>query len=73
MIEDGLPSRSVGEDFEWEIDFWTPNQLTKTTEQTKTARPLADYKYQVIAQLSQFSVEACVIDFGLKQSAIPSL
>jgi hypothetical protein len=67
MIEDGLPNRTVGEDFEWEIEFWTSNPLLeKSIKETKSAIPLADYKYQIVAQLSQFSTEACVIDFGLK-------
>lgn len=66
MIEDGLPDRSVGEAFVWEVDFYSNEQLTKATEQRKTAVAIPDYRYRVIAQLVCMSEQACVIDFGLK-------
>lgn len=72
MIQDGLPNRSVGDEFSWDIEFAAPDRLSRTNEQRKTAIPLPDYKYQVVAEVRSIyasaSIEerACVIDVGLK-------
>jgi hypothetical protein len=66
MIGDGLPNRSVGEEFIWEVEFYSNEQLTKAGERRKAAIPIPDYKYHVIAELVCLSEQACVIDFGLK-------
>jgi hypothetical protein len=66
MIGDGLPNRSVGEEFSWEVEFHPSQQLTKAVEQRKTAVPIPEYRYCVMAELVCLSEQACVIDFGLK-------
>lgn len=69
LIEDGLPNRVVGQDFAWDIQFWTSKTLHKVKEQGKTAVPVSDYKYQVRAQILAVANKACVVDFGLKAIA----
>jgi hypothetical protein len=67
MIADGEPHRKVGEIFEWfSIEFWTVKNLEKTDDRHKSAIPVADYKYKVVAELTYLSEKACVIDFGLR-------
>jgi len=66
MIGDGLPDRSVGEEFVWEVEFYPNERLAKTEERKKTAVPLPDYRYRVTAELICLSEQACVLDFGLK-------
>ena len=65
MIDDGLPGRRVGESFDWEVEFWSKN-LTRTTEQIKSATPLPDYGYRIVGELFHVSEQACLLDFGLK-------
>jgi hypothetical protein len=65
MIGDGLPNRSVGEEFSWEVEFYSNEQLTKAGERRKTAVPIPDHRYRVIAELVCLPERACVIDFGL--------
>jgi hypothetical protein len=66
MIGDGLPNRSVGEEFIWEAEFYPNERLTKANERRKTAVPIPEYKYRVMAELLCLSEQACLIDFGLK-------
>jgi hypothetical protein len=66
MIEDGLPDRSVGQEFSWDIEFWSPHGLANSAERRKTAIPVSDYRYLVVAHISSMGGEYCVIDFGLK-------
>jgi hypothetical protein len=68
MIEDGTPDREIGDSFEWfAIEFWTVKEsLVRTDEHLKSAVPIADYNYRVLAELVYLSDKACVIDFGLR-------
>jgi hypothetical protein len=67
IIADGEPHRTVGEIFEWfSIEFWTVKSLERTDERHKSAVPVADYNYQVVAEVVYLSEKACVIDFGLR-------
>jgi hypothetical protein len=74
MIADGEPHRAVGEIFEWfSIEFWTVKSLERTDERRKSAIPVADYNYQVVAEVAYLSEKACVIDFGLRAIRTPDL
>ena len=44
MIGDGLPNRSVGEEFIWEVEFFPQEQLTKAIERRITAVPIHEYR-----------------------------
>jgi hypothetical protein len=79
MIEDGLPNRSVGDEFSWFIEFGVPNGLSWAREQGKKATPLPDYRYRIVAEVRSIhespsiAERACVIDFGLKVVGDPSV
>ena len=67
MIADGEPDRETGESFEWcAVEFWTEGVLESTDERSKSAVPVADYNYRVVAEVVYLSEKACVIDFGLR-------
>jgi len=66
IIADGEPNRQVGEDFDWfSLEFLAFHKLQKAPESLKSADPLDNYKYWVVAELVFVSEKACVIDFGL--------
>ena len=70
VIEDGQPDLAVGEIFKWfAIAFWTESKLVKVDERTKSAVPIEDYKYRVVAEVRYVSEKACIIDFGLTATA----
>lgn len=74
MIADGEPHRTVGEIFEWfSIEVWTIKSLERTDERRKSVIPVADYNYQVVAEVAYLSEKACVIDFGLRAIRTPDL
>jgi hypothetical protein len=75
MIADGEPDREVGEIFEWfSVEFWTvKGSLERTDERRKAAIPIADHKYQVVAEVAYLSEKACDIDFGLRAIRTPDL
>jgi hypothetical protein len=74
MIADGEPHRKVGELFEWfSVEFWSEERLERTHERRRSAVPIADYNYQVLAEVAYLSEEACVIDFGLRAIRTPDL
>jgi len=75
IIADGEPDLEVGQSFEWfAIEFWTAKgRLVKTDERRKSAIPVADYNYRVVAELAYLSDNACVIDFGLRAIRTPDL
>jgi hypothetical protein len=74
MIADGEPDREVGEIFEWfSVEFWTLKCLERTDERNKSAIPVADFNYQVVAEVAYLSEKACVIDFGLRAIRTPGL
>ena len=67
MIADGEPDFEVDQCFDWfAVEFWTEGILVRTDERSKSAVPIADYKYRVVAELVYLSEKACIIDFGLK-------
>jgi hypothetical protein len=67
MIEDGEPDFKVGQCFDWfAVEFWTEGSLDQTDEHRKSAMPVADYNYRVVAELVYLSEKACIIDFGLR-------
>ena len=66
VIEDGEPERRVGEVFDWfAVAFWTEKPLAKSFEYSRTAVPIDDYSYRVVAEVTYVSERACIIDFGL--------
>jgi hypothetical protein len=72
MIQDGLPNRSVGDQFSWQIEFDCLEKLSISEERRKTIVPLADYEYQIIGEVTavyrttSLSEKSCVVDIGLK-------
>jgi hypothetical protein len=68
VIEDGQPNRHLGEIFTWpEIEFSA--KLVKVLEQPKSAIPFGDYLYRVVAEVTYFSEQACIVDFGIKATS----
>jgi hypothetical protein len=72
MIQDGLPNRRVGDQFSWDIEFYSPAKLSHSEQRRKTTIPLSDYQYRVIGEITSIyqtasiAESACVIDIGLK-------
>jgi len=74
MIADGTPDFELGQSFDWfAVEFWTEGSLKRTDERQKSALPLADYNYRVVAELVFLSEKACIIDFGLRAIRTPDL
>jgi hypothetical protein len=70
MIADGCPERKVGEIFDWfAIKFWNENGLVMAAKQSRSVNLVADFKYQVVAEVTYLSEKASVIDFGLNAIA----
>lgn len=70
VIEDGEPDRSVAEVFDWfAVTFWTEQQLSAASNQTKSVVPVSDYRYRVVAEVTYLSDSASIIDFGLAATA----
>ena len=67
VIQDGYPSREVGETFEWcNVDFGADPPLAKTGIRSKIAIPIADFGYRVTGEVECLSDEGCLLDFGLR-------
>ena len=70
IIGDGEPDRSVGEVFDWfAVEFYSEQGLAKTDAQSKSAIPVGDFEYRVVAEVVYVSDKACIIDFGLRAIA----
>jgi hypothetical protein len=68
VIEDGYPNRDVGEIFTWpEIEF--SGKLAKVHKQPRSAIPVGDYLYRVVAEVTYLSEETCIVDFGIKAAS----
>jgi hypothetical protein len=72
IIGDGEPDRDVGDIFEWfALAFWPDGDLKRVeAEGTKSAIPMDNYKYRVVAEVVFLSQRACIIDFGLRAAAL---
>jgi hypothetical protein len=67
IIGDGEPDRDVGDVFDWfALAFWAKERLTAADHETKSAIPMSDFRYRVVAEVTHISRIACIIDFGLK-------
>lgn len=74
LIQDGAPERAVGDSFDWfALQFWNNEGLGPTDEQVKSAVPIPDFKYSVVAEVVYISQESSVIDLGLKAIATREL
>src|SRR5213593_32314 len=70
VIADGEPHRSAGEIFDWfAVAFWTEEPLVHSDQQERSAKPIDDFKYQIIAEITHLSEKSCIIDFGLKATS----
>jgi hypothetical protein len=70
MISDGEAERSVGESFQWfAVTFWTEQALSKTLARERSAQPIDDYAYRVVAEITYLTEAACIIDFGLRATS----
>jgi hypothetical protein len=70
IIEDGEPDRSVGEVFDWfAVEFHTQQDLVRIEADSKSATPVGDFEYQVVAEVIYLSENTCMIDFGLRAIA----
>jgi hypothetical protein len=64
---DGEPHLSVGEIFDWDwVGFGSQHGLVRVEEKSKSAIPIADFLYRVLAELIYTSEKACINDFGLR-------
>jgi hypothetical protein len=79
MIQDGLPNRSVGDQFSWEIGFDSLEKFSISEQRRKTTIPLTDYEYRIIGKVvsiyraSSLSENACVIDKWRASTRSPGL
>jgi len=74
VIEDGQPDRRVGDVFDWsDVAFYSEETLTTAHERAKSAVPVGDFAYRVVAEVTYLSEQACVIDFGLKATSYADL
>jgi hypothetical protein len=70
IIGDGEPDRSVGEVFEWfAVEFYNEQGLVRIEAESKSAIPVADFEYRVVAEVIYVSEKTCIIDFGLRAIA----
>ena len=70
MIADGEPDRHVGDVFEWfAVAFSSDIKLSRVENGVKSAVPVGDYAYRVVAEVTYVSDKACIIDFGLKATS----
>lgn len=70
IIADGEPNRNVGEVFDWyAVEFFSTEGLAAAQEKSKSVVPVADYEYQVAAELIYLSEQTCIIDFGIRAIA----
>jgi len=70
MIGDGEPNRDLGEVFDWyAVEFFSVEGLATVQEKSKSAVPVADYEYRVVAELIYLSEGTCIIDFGIRAIA----
>jgi len=68
------PDRQVGDVFDWfALAFWSDEKLTKASEREKSALPVPDFKYRVVAEVVYLSASTCIIDFGLKATSTDDL
>ena len=50
MIDDGSPDRRQDETFNWTaVEFWNEAPFASTSEREKSAEPVGDYEYRVVA------------------------
>ena len=71
VIDDGESEVHIGDVFDWfAVSFWSDVPLIRTTENTRTAVPLADGHYRVNAEVTYISKDpkqaACIIDFAIR-------
>ncbi|MDE1162345.1 MAG: hypothetical protein PW792_10425 [Acidobacteriaceae bacterium] len=71
VIDDGEPELHVGEEFDWfAVSFWSDAPLMHSTENTRSAVPIADGRYRVNAEVIYISQDAnlpaLIIDFGIR-------
>ena len=67
MIDDGSPDRRQDETFNWTaVEFWNEAPFASTSEREKSAEPVGDYEYRVVAKVLYVGDATCIIDFGLK-------
>ena|SRR5579885_2575280 len=70
IIGDGEPDRHVNDVFDWfALAFWGEEKLGKVDEPEKSAVPVSDFRYRVVAEVAYVSENACIIDFGLRATA----
>src|SRR5215472_14934468 len=74
IIGDGEPDRHVGEVFDWfALAFWSEGKLEKAREGEKSAVPISDFRYRVVAEVVYLSESACIVDFGLRATTTDDL
>jgi len=71
VIDDGEPEIDVKADFDW-FSLAFSGTLMKTSRKEKSSIPVADYRYQLTAEVVYISEKSCVIDFGLTAIADPN-
>jgi hypothetical protein len=70
MIADSAPDRLVGEVFEWfALAFGSEAKLSSSQRRLKSAIPVGDYAYRIVAEVTYVSDKACIIDFGLRATS----
>lgn len=74
IIGDGEPDRQVGDVFDWfALAIWGDEKLRKIGEAQKSAVPISDFRYRVVAEVIYVSQNACIIDFGLRATTTDDL
>ena len=74
IIGDGEPDRYVDDVFDWfALGFWSGEKLDKVKAGERSAVPVSDFRYRVVAEVVYVSENACIIDFGLKTTTTNDL
>ena len=71
IIGDGEPDRRIGDVFDWfALGCWSEERLEKVNERGRSAVPVSDFRYRVVAEVVYISQDACIIDFGLNATGL---
>ena len=71
IIGDGEPDRRIGDVFDWfALAFWSEEAFERVHESGRSAVPVSDFRYRVVAEVVYISQDACIIDFGLNATGL---
>lgn len=65
VLSDGAPDFGVGDVFDWRlVSFRSDGPLQPSGQRVKSAAPVANFGYQIVAEVLHLSNESCLVDIG---------